>query len=110
MWGAWCTAFTEGELGGLAGTQLWGRHGWVCYITICMREEREEGEHPDLERRTSWHLSRPHPRDAQGQSGPLLYSSCPHSHLLTDLGALAKFPHLLVLDQSLTRTEIVGTI
>lgn len=41
MRGAWCAGLTEGQLGGLARTQLWGRHGWVCYITICMREEKE---------------------------------------------------------------------
>lgn len=42
--GAWHAALAEGQLGGLAGTQLWGRHGWVCYITICRRrEERERG-------------------------------------------------------------------
>lgn len=45
MWRAWCAALAEGQLGSLAGTQLWGRHGWVCYITICKkREERKRRE------------------------------------------------------------------
>lgn len=44
MWRAWRAALTEGQLRGLAGTQLWGRHGWVRYITICTREEREKAQ------------------------------------------------------------------
>jgi len=43
MLGAWCTVLTEGQLGSLARTQLWGHHGWVCYITICKRREKGEG-------------------------------------------------------------------
>lgn len=73
---AWCAAFTEGQLGGLAGTQLWGRHGWVCYITICTREERERG--PGLERRargesTPYRPIPEMPRDRQARAHRVIW-------------------------------------
>lgn len=83
--GAWGAALAEGQLGGLAGTQLWGRHGWVCYITVCVREERNRVSSPDLERRASWHSPPPHPRDAQGQTGSLFCSSCRQGPLVVTL-------------------------
>lgn len=56
MWRAWRAALVEGQLGSLAGTQLWGRHGWVCYITICKKREERKGVSVSDARRTSWHL------------------------------------------------------
>lgn len=56
MLGAWCTALTEGQLGSLARTQLWGHHGWVCYITICKKREKGEqvSSSTDVGRPISW--------------------------------------------------------
>lgn len=71
---AWRAALTEGQLGGLAGTQLWGRHGWVCYITICTREEQERG--PGLERK------------AKGSPRPAVASQrCPGTERLMPTGS-----------------------
>lgn len=64
MWGSWSAALAEGKLGGLAGTQLWGRHGWVCYITVYRREKRSWVSSLDSERRAHSRCPPPHPRQA----------------------------------------------
>lgn len=86
MRGAWCAGLTEGQLGGLARTQLWGRHGWVCYITVCMRGKRKQVSSPNLGRKTSWHPHCPIPEKTTDRSS-LLYSWCPQGHLLPQSGA-----------------------
>lgn len=53
MRGARCAVLTERQLGGLARTQLWGRHGGVGYITIWGGRERKEGERRKQKQRVS---------------------------------------------------------
>lgn len=44
MWGPRGTALAQGQLSSWARTQLRGRHGWVCYITVCKgREDKKRG-------------------------------------------------------------------